>query len=590
MKKKLLLVAIVFSLVLSSVFATQQLYNQTSKEVKTLDALFREAGTTMPGLIYPASGDMLVRIIEKTNLEAKLSEDGLKELEILIREFKGENLGLKISDDFSASLKVALTPEFFYNSQLEEEYDEDEEGVVQDGPKRDWVIPYNEIKPAVSAKADLKMTPYIFGHFEYELSAILSSYHKRNFELNIPYMWYADEQRLVEENQTWPWNTYLAGGTGLFGVAVGRMRVSSGSGVTGNLSIGDNFMYRETFKLSVNSYPFTYEMLINTFSHEGDIVDGNSETESAVKNFNLTPQLDQKRPIVVIHKATFNLLNKVNFGLYEAILDYTTASPFDPQIFNPFSLMHNWISFRYNTNNWFGFDIDYAFIPGWSLNFQGMFDQIQQSDEQTKGSPNIYGFLLNVKNSTRINKYKLNTYAELAYTSPGMYLKPEKGGDYEENPEYFKVDLVTGNYQMWCSGEDVSYLGYKFGPNTVAVAVGGELVSENNTVRLDILYKANGDKGLFIEGDYHGDMAPYGIDVHKLPSPHCYNEGNVPQHMIRIAVSDTAVLFDGVLEISGGIAFQHYFNYKFQSGVGSSDVQAQIAFKFSPLSFFSWGK
>lgn len=590
MKKKVLLTAIVFCLVLASVFATQQLYNQTSKEVKTLDSLFREVGMTMPGLIYPASGDMLIRIIEKTNLEAKLSEDGLKELEILIREFKGENLGLKISDDFSASLKVALTPEIFFNSKPEDRDVEiigpDTTRLVVTGQRRDWVVPYNEIKPAVSAKADLKMTSYVFGHFEYELSAILSSYHKRNLELNIPYMWYADEKRLVEENQTWPWNTYLAGGTGLFGIAVGRMRVSSGSGVTGNLSIGDNFMYRETFKLSVNPYPFTYELLINTFSHEGSFVKGNNEIVSTkFQNLNLTPELNEDRPLVVIHKATFNLLDKINIGLYEAILDYTTASPFDPQILNPFSLMHNWISFRYNTNNWFGFDVDYAFLPGWSLNLQGMFDQIQQSDEQSKGSPNIYGFLLNVKNSTRINKYKLNTYAELAYTSPGMYLKQDGEKDYQDNPEHWEVDLITGNYQMWCSGEDVSYLGYKFGPNTIAVAVGGELVSENNTVRLDILYKANGDKGLFVD-----DVAPYGKETHGLLSPHCYTEGNVPQHMVRIAVSDTAVLFDGVLEISGGIAFQHYFNYKFQSGVGSSDVQAQIAFKFSPLSFFSWGK
>jgi len=586
--KKLWITVCLFFVVFSA-FATQKLYTANSDEVRTLESLYREAGMTLPGFIYPVSGDVLVNTIEKTQLSDRLSSAGLNELNALLSEFKGENLGIKVSDDFSASLKVAITPELFYNSQLEEEYEEDDSGKIQDGPRRDWVVPYNEIKPALYAGVDLKMTDYAFGHFEYELSRLIGAYHRNYFSHNLPYVSY-DGYMSDEENQTWPWNVYLAAGTGKISAAVGRMRVSSGSGVTGNLSIGDNFMYRETFKLTVNSLPFTYEMLINTFSPEGEIVQGNIEIESAVKDFNLTPQLDQPRPIVVIHKATFNLFNKVNIGLYEAILDYTTASPFDPQIFNPFALMHNWVSFRYNTNNWFGFDIDYAFLPGWSLNLQGMFDQIQQSDEQSKGSPNIYGFLVNVKNSTRFNDFKLNSYAEVAYTSPGMYLKPGEGKDYEQNPDYYKVDLVTGNYQMWCSGEDVSYLGYKYGPNTVVVALGGELVSKNNTLRLDLMYKANGDKGLFVDGDYHGDYSPYGIQYHGATSPYCFKEGNVAQKMIRIAVSDTAVLFDGVLELSGGIAFQQYFNYKFQSGVKSSDVQAQIAIRFCPLSFFSWGK
>lgn len=586
--KKILIVVFMFLGMCVCLYATSQLYNSDSIEVKTLESLYREAGLSMPGFIYPASGDVLLKTIERTGLSDRLSEQALEELDALIREFNGENLGIKVSDEFSASLEVALTPELFYISKTEEEYDSIGE-VVQDGPRRDWVTPYNEIEPAVYAGADLRMTDYFFGHFEYELSKLLQHYHKFNLDLNIPYLYLHDY--LAEENQTWPWNVYLSGGTGNFNAAVGRMRVSSGSGVTGNLSIGDNFMYRETFKFTVNAQPFTYEMLINTFSHEGEIVKGNSEIESAVKNFNLTPQLDQPRPVVVIHKATFNLMNKINLGLYEAILDYTTASPFDPQIFNPFALMHNWVSFRYNTNNWFGFDFDYAFAKGWSLNFQGMFDQIQQSDEQTKGSPNIYGFLLNVKNTSRLNsEFKLNTYAELTYTSPGMYLKPEKGGDYVDNPEYYKVDLVAGNYQMWCSGEDVSYLGYKYGPNTFVAAIGAELVSKTNTARLDLLYKASGDKGLFVDGEYHGDMAPYGVQYHGLLSPHCYNEGNVPQHLIRIALSDTKVLFDGVLEVSAGAALQHYINYKFQQGVNSTDVQLQVALKFKPLSFFSWGK
>ena len=587
MKKLWIIICLFF--VSFSVFATQKLYTANSTEVKTLQSLYREAGISMPGFIYPASGDVLINAIDKTGLSAKLSAEGLKELDSLLKEFRGENLGIKVSDDFAASLKVSLTPELFYSSQLEEEYDEDDQGIIQDGPRRDWIVPYNEIKPALQAQADLKMTDYAFGHFEYELSRLIGAYHHNYFTHNLPYVSY-DGYMSDEENQTWPWNVYLSAGTGKISAAVGRMRVSSGSGVTGNLSIGDNFMYRETFKLTINSLPFTYEMLINTFSPEGEIVQGNMELESAVKDFNLTPQLDKARPVVVIHKATFNLLNKVNIGLYEAILDYTTASPFDPQIFNPFSLMHNWISFRYNTINWFGFDLDYAFLPGWSLNLQGMFDQIQQSDEQTKGTPNIYGFLFNVKNSTRIKGLKLNSYAEFAYTSPGMYLKPGEGKDYQQNPEYYKVDLVTGNYQMWCSGEDVSYLGYKYGPNTFVFAFGGELITENNTLRLDFMYKTNGDKGLFVDGDYHGDYSPYGIETHGAVSPHCFKEGNVAQKLVRIAVSDTAVLFDGVIELSGGIAFQQYFNYKFQSGVKSSDVQAQLAVKINPLSFFSWGK
>ncbi len=590
--KKTVLIILLFVLCLP-LFATQQMFYAHSTEVKTLKSLYREAGVTIPDYIYPVSADVLLDSIEASRLHEKLNGPALDSLTTLCKTFKGGDMRFKMSEKFSFDADVALSPYAYYFSQTEEEYTEKISlyneryqkyvNYDKDGVRRDWVVPFNELKPLLSLGADLKMTDYLFGHFEYIYSRLLAYWHLENFVTSIPIL---GNNR--ERNQTVPYNLYFAGGTGTVSAVIGRFRVSSGDGETGNLSIGDNFMFRDTFKFTVNTLPFTYEFMINTFAPEGDYVEDNGETKSWNMNLNHTSELvGDGRPVVVVHKATLNVLDNLNVGLYEAIMDYVNTSAFDLRYLAPFALMHNWISYRYTTNNWFGFDVNWGFKPGWSMNAQVMFDQIQMSDEQSKGTPSAFGVLLNIKNTTRLQpQMVLNTYVEAAYTSPSMYLKTDDKDYYDNTDDYWKLDLITGNYHCWCSGEDTNYLGYAFGPNTIAFALGGELVTKNNTGRVNLLYRVNGDTGMYYTFDGDIGKSPSGEESHSAFSPYCFTEGHSPQHLIRIALSDTYTMFDGALELSGGIAYQHYINFKCETGVQSSDIQAQVGVTFHPIDLF----
>ncbi|MCQ2398017.1 MAG: hypothetical protein MJ052_01790 [Sphaerochaetaceae bacterium] len=561
---KKLLVMFLLVAVCVSVFANQKLYMQDSDEIKRLETLFRRGGRAMPAFIYPVAGSTLVYTVEKSKLADYLSGFESEELDALIAEFNGSNL-INFNEEFGIDPSVEITLSGAFNSG---------NNYSDDGYARP-VDPKKE-KPFAKAGVDLKLTNFAFAHFEYEFSRGAKSYSSAPFVTGIPFIGeYA-------YNDTAPFKTYLNIGMKNISVSAGRYRVGSGSGVTGNLATGDNFNFRDTFQLNVAAYPFNYQMMINLFSNERT---SNFDHPTAAIG-------GVDRPIVVTHKVSVPIAGIISLSMYESMMDYSSASPFDLRILNPFGVLHNTRSYMSGSNNFFGFEVDYAVFKGLSLHVQTMFDQIQFADERKNPEtqvPGAFGFLTNAKYSGLVKNRRFNTYLEFAYTSPWMYLKTKEEGYLKDNNkrEYWWYDLVVGNYEK--DGlSDPAYLGYKYGPNAIAVGLGGDIELEHQKPALNLLFRVNGESGLYTGAGQTDEVQIGGSHV-KAASPYCWIPGHVPQFLLRVALSDRYKICNDALEFNATVATVSYFNYQYEKGQKFTDVFLSFGFTIDPMKFIKRG-
>ncbi len=568
--KKIFSILIVF-FICSFAFASMQQFYQHDEEVKILSELSRKGGVSMPAFIYPVSGDTLNYFIENSNLDSKLCSEDNNVLKGLVAKFSGETLLVKMSDDFAFDVDLSFAPAFLYYSEKPANKD-----IKDKADDVDWIVQSNEIPDFLLAEADLKLSDYAFGHFEYGLTADSTFFHRNRFEHNIMILPLSakvlengreTDKRRVDNG---PYHVYLSTGFSNMNFAIGRMRVSSSNGITGNFGAGDNFLYRNAAVLTLNAWPFTYQYMLNRF-----------DSETSGNNFH-TNLSGAEVPWFTMHKATMNLFdNHLNLGVYEAVLSYTT---FEPRILSPFILMHNLLTYRNgNENNIFGLEADWTFDFGLGLHAQAVFDQIQLKGE-TKNKPNAYGLLANAKYTSKLGNGNITCFAEGVYTNPWLYLKAEED-DYatsDQKTEYYKYDLYVGNYigSLWhsgddnsnvCSYQDSNYIGYKYGPNTIVADVGAVYRLPSNVASADLMLKISGSKF---------EKAKSG--KHHTP---CVAEGKKSEMLIQVRVQDTVEFFNGGLSLTGIAAYQHYSNYKNVKSDTHNDIQTMVSICCRPLKF-----
>lgn len=568
--KKLISILIVF-FICAFAFAGMQQFYQHDEEVRILSELSRKSGVSMPAYIYPVSGDTLEYFIENSGISQKLNGQDSKLLDEIKTKLQGGKMLVTMSDDFAFDVDLSFAPTFLFYS--EEPANKDIKDKADDV---DWIVKSNDIPDFLLAEADLKLSDYAFGHFEYGLTADSTFFHRNRFEHNM--MILPISERVFENGRetdkrrvdNGPYHAYLSTGFSNMNLAIGRMRVSSSNGITGNLGVGDNFLYRNAAVFTLNAWPFTYQYMLNRFD---------SETIGNDYHTNLS---GAEVPWFTMHKATMNLFdNHFNLGVYEAVLSYST---FEPRIFSPFILMHNLLTYRNgNENNIFGFEADWTFDFGLGLHAQAVFDQIQLKGE-TEDKPNAFGLLANAKYTAKLGNGNITCFAEGVYTNPWLYLKAEKD-DYasdEQKTEYYKYDMYVGNYfgTLWHSGDDngnvnsyqdSNYLGYKYGPNTILADVGAVFRLPNNTASADIMIKVSG---------YKYEKALSG--KHHTP---CVPTGKKSEVLFQVRAQDTVGLFNGGLSLTGIAAYQHYSNYKNVKSDTHNDLQTMVSICFRPLKF-----
>lgn len=564
-------VFLLISFIMFTVFASKQLFTQDCEEVQVLYRLFREGGVSIPSFVFPVSGDVLLQTIEYTDLEQELSHEALAELENLKSVFVGENTLHRFNDNFAFNADVSLSAMGMFPT-TEEKNVCDDYFVYKNGYEP--LYQFNEIPAFFKAETDLFITDYAVGHFEYEYSKRFDEYRDEKLQFNV----------LFDStcNSTVPYNTYLNIGTKKIDFFAGRVRNSSGTGITGNLAVGDNFLFRNTVKLQLNALPFSYELVVNRFDSEnldkGLHGEYSGYNDTKPSNFTHLSKLDAEAPVVVMHKVNFLLSKKLNIGIYEALMDYSRATIADPKLLGPFNLMHNFLSYQHDTNNFFGFDVDWAVNKGLSLHSEFIFDQIQLSDEKHKKVPGAYGTLFNCKYTKKISKGYLSFYGEAVYTNPWLYLKP---ADYKATDDsYYTLDLIVGNFHMNDAKTDISYLGYKYGPDSVVGSLGSVWDYNRNRFSFDFLAKLNGNVGL----RRLTDQTARGKDEYvNAKSPYILGEGTV-QQLYQFTFADKFNVFENrCLQLTAALSVQFYRNFNCESGNNVENVIFACGAVFHPM-------
>ncbi len=355
-------------------------------------------------------------------------------------------------------------------------------------------------------------------------------------------------------------------GNDYFSFILGLYPHSIGSGITGNLLVGDNFMYQEISNLSLISNYFTYNISITRFDQMDNIGGGYGTMSRS--------EFDGMQQFRVVHRFDVNLFNKVRFAMDLATI-YNSHYGFDMRFFYPFVISHNYYNYtneltkRYfdEANNLLGLYLEIIPISGLALNLEFVLDQMQVITENPENIPNAWGFLANAKYSfDGPNDGMFDLWGEFVYTNPYLYLN----GKREENGAIdYNLDYIVGYRSSGVA--DYGYSGYQFGPDTILLGVGSEYNSSDYvwSIGFKTVYRISGQKRL---GNSDGNTIDMGNSIIEDDSSIFMNAitptggwGNA-EHLLQPVIYSSYTWDYYNLEVYVSTAFSTYFNYDFHKG------------------------
>lgn len=461
--------------------STQKLYIQDSEEIKLLDYLLIKQNYNSIPKSYPIAEEVL-----STNL-SKINISDLEQQDLRIYEKLKSKLNEKanVYDNGHNSLNVDGTLAFNLKSTLSKE------------PIKNYEYRYIDEKPWFDIKAQINFNEYIFGYGQFVVQAI-----NPNPTGNQPKVYTNLKSTILDKDFATNFQHYQPFQTGLsiglegFNFQIGRNHVSEGSGISGNLVIGDNFVKQDYTKLSLYSPLFDYNLSLTMFDQQYDNV--------TFKNISFN-NLHQYR---VMHTLCFKIANNFTVSLYQGGI-YNT-NHFDFRMIMPFMYVHNYFNYDSSKvvkesdegNNILAAQMKYTLNKELEISFQVILDQIQVPafGETDNTFPNAYGLLFNVKKTNMIKQGLWSSFFEVVYTSPYLYLNDKESKD--GNKEY-NLDYIVGN--DYGSNDEIGYSGYIFGPDNFIINIGTQLDNLNNmTLGFDFMFRIKGEKGIDFENKGDG--------------------------------------------------------------------------------------
>lgn len=560
MYKKISAFLVFVLLGLSSIFAWQNTYNAQSREFRLMKAAFRIAGQSVPSPTTPITGSQMEGFL------LELDGDGTVDWGLSYeRLFAGLSLPsrtLSHKTDVFVVVRPTINPQIFMHSN-------DEADVL------DWEYPFRDWLPILDFSVGLNMGRSFYGFIDLNLTTRLSKIGYGTWFVNVL-------KRMSDFELSQPQEAYASMGTDSLNLILGRDKVSAGNGMTGNLVVGDGLWWNDFAKLSVLKHPFSYDFTLMSF-------DANDDYKSDPLGLSYF-DYDSPHRVVAVHRFSMTLFKWFSFAVSEGMLQYGDNIFSDMRLFNPFMVFHGTNGYRNgNQNNFLGVDLSFVPCKGLEVNLSAMFDQIQVRTELDENGnptanmpPNAYGVLANAIYSTVVGK-GVSTYSlEFVYTSPCLYLKEDlsNGSSYR----YWDTNLIVGNALWAAPGEyasDISYLGYKYGPDTIAVGLGADYMElDGLSFGGTLLFRAHGEHGIRYYDNQH-DEVELGPDHFYDVSP-TYTEGlTLPE--LRLSLSSYAeyALFND-LDLKANLAFVHAWNYRNEIGRNMFDVQLSVGVSFHP--------
>lgn len=582
--KKLIMFFCLIICLSSTVFSSnmQKIYTIRDDVYHRVDELCMRAGVIGPSSFSPLSAKALMIALERIDPEELESEEReeYEELYSILTEdesiFKSGIFSFNITPAVNLGVNIADYSAFDYGNT--------QSASPAISRKENTLIPYRYEDALISAGLKMNFGNHI--HLDARFDVKNSNHVMYESTLGFLFTSVTENKGMAAEI---PHRAGASIGNDYASFIFGRFPHSIGSGITGNLLIGDNFDYQEIAALSLMSNYFTYNISVTRFDQQS--LSGNKGFE---RNKFSGPQ-----QIRVLHRFDINIIDKVRLAINFATL-YNGSSIFDLRFFYPFMISHNYYNYAGGTakesydeaNNILAVEAEWNIASGLTTTAQVAIDQFQMPWEKQADLPLAFGAMGNLKYSTRVWNGTLTSWIEAVYTNPYMYLN---GKYYTENDIElidYNLDLVVGYHSCWL--DDYGYSGYVHGPDSIVLSLGSSFTSEDDIFEIggNLLYKVSGNKGVkhkaLSANDTLIDMDDAVIEkdsesfMQNIISPS--GGWKNAEHLLKLALYGKYNIRGnnwGHVTLYTAFGFNTYFNYSHQAGITEFQPQFLIGAKYS---------
>ena len=569
MKRSACVVAVLIVFV-CFVSAYQNTYTNESFEFRQLVSLYRISGMTMHGVVTPVSSDDMLFLLDEIPLERLPSE--VRGDVISLRESLQNPKHIFGSRGILFDAGIVTSPIGVYNSN-------------ETVHIRNLPFAFKDMDPLLLFEGSFFLGEHFVGSMGLDLIKSADQWDFSSFDTNL-------ETELNGSKMDFyrPHKAYFSSGFNRFSFILGRDRMSAGNGFSGNLTIGNNFVFQDFAKVSI-LYPFvSYNMTIASFDpNETNTAEEPAKTAKNSLDFSTW---DDYHPEVINHRLSLNFFNKVTLTLTEGVMQFTDNAFGTVKMLNPFNILHNQFTFRnHRINNFFAIEVDAAICPGFSMHFQFIGDQIQLKFEHADTTPNSYGLLLNFAHSFSVLNSLATIYLEGVYTSPTLYLKDDKTSDGGQIPphssdeiayDHRHTDLIFGNKMT--GYDDYQYMGYVYGPDAIVFSLGFESVNAKSAFSSSVLFMIHGENRIDKDSNAVPKAPVLGDDESKfIFTPYVTGE-RVPEYTLLCRVNYESKLSKAV-SFRVGVAFDNRWNYENDKGVLYSNAELLLAVRIDAAGF-----
>ena len=582
-----LLIVSMFSISLYSA-NLQKTYMSRDEVYQRVERLTREAGVLGPSSFSPVSGRALQIALDRIDV-SELNQFQLQEFNALYDEIVSNfenNTLYQDGDFFSFDLGIGIN----FGANLED-YDSFDYTNQKVDHRNDDLIPYRYREETFS----LYPKVYFGDNVYLEADFSIKNNNRRNYESSFGWIITGANGRVSVLGNGYantyapelPYHAGLSIGNDYIHFVLGRYPHSIGNGITGNLLVGDNFIYQEISNLSFISNHFTYNISITRFDQMDNLDNKNQYGTFSRSEF------DGMQQFRVVHRFDLTLFDVFRFAIDLGTI-YNSIYGFDIRFFYPFVLGHNYYNYtNYLTketfdeaNNTMTFSAELVLIKGLTIGVQAIVDQMQVYFENQTSVPSAWGLLANIKYSKSISeKGNMDLWTEFAYTNPYLYLNGKRDGEVID----FNLDYIVGYHTKHV--QDYGYSGYQFGPDTILFALGGSWTDASGwEVGMKALYRIQGQKRL---GNTVVNMNQTNIDMSESvieESVSDYISNSTPtggvqnaEHLLQFTATGSYTFRDYNIELFLACGVSTYFNYCFDKNNVQCFPQATIGVKWTGL-------
>ncbi len=478
MKTKIKVTLLILSLfAINTVLAItpSSIHDRESFLVTTVDHLARSSKITGIYDSFPVTGASILITFNQID-RAKLNDNEKSLYDKVETELYSDDYLVKTDDGFAANFEMPIT--------LEKNYYKTSDG--RKLKRYELLNQYKDIAPCVDFRSQLYFGDNLYGYSQFAIKDNLNyslTHDAPNKSDNLRSIgFFLNDGSDFETHQ--PYKVGLSLGDEHYNFQVGRNRLSTGSGVSGNFFIGDNFSKQDYASFSLLSPIVSYTVSMTLFDQQTDSLNFDKISFNGMQQYR------------VMHKAKINLFKNLSLDVYQGALFQVDSFNFRMVI--PFMYVHNYFNFadrvdvsgNDEANNVLGIQTKWVFSKGQEINLILSFDQIQLN-ESADVFPQAYGLLANYKTTRILKKGILSEAFEAAYTSPYLYLNEKK----VNGETSYNYDHIYGNHYR--DFDEIGYGGYYYGPDTLMLAYYINYFNLNNwNLGANLSLRVHGTKGI----------------------------------------------------------------------------------------------